>query len=79
MKHLLGLQSEVQLIGDFLRLVTLINLSTSVEVTLGHPFLWRSSIEPVSSQLVMVFVTALEETFKVLEIFQINDLHVFNQ
>jgi hypothetical protein len=34
-KHLFGLQ--------FLRLVSLINLSSAAEVTLGLPFLWRSS------------------------------------
>ena len=42
-KHLFGLQ--------FLKLVTLMNLSTAAKVTLGLPFLWRSSLEPVSSQL----------------------------
>ena len=57
-KHWFGLQ--------FLRLVTLINVSSAAEVTLGLPFLWRSSWEPVSSQRLMVFATALEETFNVL-------------
>ena len=56
----------------FMRLVTRMLLSSAVEVPLGLPFLWRSSWEPVSSQHLMVFVTALEETFKFLEIFQID-------
>ena len=54
-KHSVGLQ--------FLRLVTLMNLSPAAEVTLGLPFLWQS---------LMVFATALEETVKVLEMFHID-------
>jgi hypothetical protein len=46
------------------------NLSTAAEVTLGLPFL--SSQEPVSSQCLKVFATTLEETFKVLAVFQID-------
>ena len=62
-KHLFGLQC--------LRLVTLINLSSAADLCkspLGLPFLWRSSWEPVSSLCLMGFATALEETFKVLDI-----------
>ena len=40
-KHLFGLQ--------FLRLITLTNVFSAAEVTLGLPFLWQSSWEPVSS------------------------------
>jgi hypothetical protein len=40
-KHLFGLQ--------FLKLVTIIKLSSVAEGTLGLPFLWWSSWEPVSS------------------------------
>ena len=61
---------------QFLRLATLINLSSAVEVTLVLPFLRRSSWEPFSSSHLMVFATALEETFIVLEIFWI-DWHSF--
>ena len=63
-KHLFDLQ--------FLWLVTLINLSSAAEETLGLPFLWRSSWEPVSSQRLTVFATTVEETFKVLEMFLID-------
>ena len=47
--------------------LTLINFSSAAEVIMGLPFLWRSSWEPVSSLCLMVFATALEETFKVLD------------
>ena len=60
-KDLFGLQ--------FLGLVTQMNLSSVAGVTLGLPFLWWSSWGPVSSQRLMVFAIALEETIKVLEIF----------
>ena len=60
-KHLFALHSGAQL--------TLMTLSS---VTLGLPFLWRSSWEPVSSQHMMVFATAIEETLKVLKMFQID-------
>ena len=52
--------------------VTQINLSSAAEVTLGLTFLWRSSWETVSWYRLMVFATALEETFKVFEIFRID-------
>jgi hypothetical protein len=52
------------------------NLSCAAEVTLGLLFLWRSSWEPVSSQRWMVFATVPEETFKFLEMFRIDWLHV---
>ena len=42
------------------------------KVTLGFPFLWQASWVPVSSQRLMVFATALEETVKVLEMFRID-------
>ena len=48
-----------------------LNLSSAAEVNLGLPFLWRSSLEPVSSWRVMDFATALEETFRVPDIFRI--------
>ena len=57
---------------QFLRLASLMNLSSAAEVTLSLSFLWWSSWEPVSSQRLMVFATTLEETFKVLEIFRID-------
>ena len=41
---------------QFLTLVTLMNLSYAAEVTLGLPFLWRSSLEPVSSSALHVFL-----------------------
>ena len=50
-KHLFGLR--------FLRLVNLMNLSFASGVTLGRPFLWRSSLEPVTLWC-LVFATALE-------------------
>ena len=50
-KHLLRMQ--------FLRLVTLMNLSSAAEGTLGLPFLWLSSWEPVSSYLLIQGLTDL--------------------
>jgi hypothetical protein len=48
------------------------NVSSAAEVTLGLPFLWRSSWEPDSSWRLMVFATALDETFKFLDLFRID-------
>ena len=57
---------------QFLRMVTRMNLSSAAEVTLGLPFLWSPHESQFHQSTLMFFSTALEETFKVHEMFHID-------